>query len=100
MKTMQVLDSLHKQNKLNLYFSNWMSINTKDSFELYKVSEDYYETNNLINNPKYDSVYKELKAQLFMWIDKSDFGNMSESMMLDSMFTISGLYQNYILQKL
>ena len=25
MKTMQVLDSLHKQNKLNLYFSNWMS---------------------------------------------------------------------------
>ena len=89
MKTMQVLDSLHKQNKLNLYFSNWMSNNTKDSFELYKVSKDYYETNNLINNPKYDWVYKELKAQLYMWMDKSDFGNMNESMMLDSMFTSS-----------
>ena len=91
MKTMQVLDSLHKQNKLNLYFSNWMSNNTKDSFELYKVSKDYYETNNLINNPKYDWVYKELKAQLYMWMDKSDFGNMNESMMLDSMFTSSSI---------
>lgn len=88
MKTMQILDSLYKNNELNFYFYNWFS-NRKDSFELYKVSEDFYETNNLINNPKYEWVYKELKYHLFKWIDGSDFGNMNESTMLDSMFTSS-----------
>ena len=32
---------------------------------------------------------KILKDHLFKWMDDSDFGNMSESAMLDSMFTSS-----------
>ena len=86
MKTMQVLDSLYKNQDLNTYFSNWFSQN-KDRFELYKVSEDYYETKNLINNTKYKRIRKILQYHLFKWMEESDFGNMNESAMLDSMFT-------------
>ena len=88
MKTMQVLDSLQKKQALNTYFSNWFSKH-KNHFELYEVSEDYFEDNNLINNPKYESIYKTLQHYLFKWMRDSDFGNMSESDMLDSMFTSS-----------
>ena len=66
-----------------------INTNPKDSFELYKVSKDYYETKNLINNPKYEWIYKELKYHLFKWMEESDFGNMNESAMLDSMFNTS-----------
>ena len=88
MKTMQVLDSLYKNQDLNTYFSNWFSQN-KDRFELYKVSEDYYETKNLINNTKFKRIRKILQYHLFKWMEESDFGNMNESAMLDSMFTNS-----------
>ncbi len=88
METMQVLDSLSLNQQINTYFSNWFSKN-KDSFELYEVSKDYYETNNLIYNPKYDSIYKILHYHLFIWLEDSDFGNMSESAMIESMFTSS-----------
>ncbi len=88
MKTMQVLDSLNNKQKLSAYFSNWFSKN-KGRFELYEVSEDYYEANNLIHNPKYERIYKALLHHLFMWMEDSDFGNISESTMLDSMFTSS-----------
>ena len=88
MKTMQVLDSLQYKQELNTYFSNWFS-NHKDRFELYEVSEDYFEANNLINNPKYERIYNTLHYHLFTWMEESDFGNMSESAMLDSMFTSS-----------
>ena len=88
MKTMQVLDSLEKEQRSNTYFSNWFSKH-KDRFELYEVTKDYFETNNLISNPKYERVYKTLKHHLLRWIEESDFGNMSESAMIDSMFTSS-----------
>ena len=88
MKTMQVLDSLNKKQELNTYFSNWFS-KDKDHFELYEVSEDYFEANNLIHNSKYEGIFKTLKHYLFAWMEDSDFGNMSESTMLDSMFTSS-----------
>jgi hypothetical protein len=88
MKTMQVLDSLQFKQELNTYFSNWFSKH-KDRFELYEVSEDYFEANNLINNPKYELIYNTLQYHLFTWMEESDFGNMSESAMLDSMFTSS-----------
>ncbi len=88
MKTMQVIDSLWKKQELNTYFSNWLSKH-KSSFELYEVSKDYFELNNLISNPKYDQIYNTLKLHLFKWMNDSDFGNMSESTMLDSMFTIN-----------
>ena len=85
MKTMQVLDSLHQKQELNSYFSKWFSTN-KVRFELYEVSKDYFETNNLIHDPKYELIYKKLQYYLFKWMKDSDFGNMSESGMLDSMF--------------
>ena len=88
MKTMQVLDSLNNKQELNTYFSNWFS-KDKDRFELYEVSEDYSEANNLIHNSKYEEIFKTLKHYLFAWMEESDFGNMSESAMLDSMFTKS-----------
>ncbi len=88
MKTMQVLDSLNKKHELNTYFSNWFSKH-KNRFELYKITEDYFETNNLMPNPKYKQIYKELQHLLFTWMEESDFGNMRESTMLDSMFTSS-----------
>ena len=56
---------------------------------MYEVSEDYFEANNLINNPKYEQIYNSLQYHLFTWMEESDFGNMSESAMLDSMFTSS-----------
>ena len=88
MKTMQVLDSLHKNKNLNTCFSNWFS-KDKNRFELYEISEDYYEAKNLIHNPKYEGVFKILQYHLLKWIEDSDFGNMSESAMLESMFTSS-----------
>ena len=88
MKTMQVLDSLNNKQELNTYYSNWFS-KDKDRFELYEVSEDYSEANNLIHNSKYEGIFKTLEHYLFAWIEESDFGNMSESAMLDSMFTKS-----------
>ena len=88
MKTMQVLDSLHKNQDLNTCFTNWYSKN-KGRFELYDISEDYYEINNLIQDPKYHEIYKKLQYKLFSWMESSDFGNMSESKMLDEMFTKS-----------
>ena len=99
MKTMQVLDSLHQKQKLNTYFSNWFSKN-KDRFELYEVSKDYYEGNNLISHPKYEQIYKKLQHHLFTWIKDSDFGNMSESTMLESMFTSSMSIPNLNIPKL
>ena len=77
MKTMQVLDSLKENQRLNVYFSKWFSKH-KDRFELYDVSQDHYELNNLILNPKYKSIFKTLQYHLFRWIADSDFGNMSE----------------------
>ena len=88
MKTMQVLNSQKENQSLNVYFSKWFSKH-KDRFELYDVSQDHYELNNLILNPKYKSIFKTLQYHLFRWIADSDFGNMSESAMLDSMFTSS-----------
>ena len=88
MKTMKVLDYLNQEKKLNTFFSDWFSKN-KNRFELYEVTVDYFETNNLINNPKYDHVYKTLKYYLLEWIKDSDFGNMSEITMLESMFSSS-----------
>ncbi|MAJ12928.1 MAG: sulfatase [Flavobacteriales bacterium] len=88
MKTMQVLDSLNINQKLNTYFLNWFS-KDKDRFELYEISKDYFEENNLIHDPKYNEIFKTLQYHLFAWIKESDFGNMSESDMLDSMFTSS-----------
>ena len=99
MKTMQVLDSLHQKQKLNTYFSNWFSKN-KARFELYEVSEDYYEGNNLISHSKYEQIYKKLQYHLFTWIKDSDFGNMSESTMLESMFTSSMSIPNLNIPKL
>ncbi len=83
---MQILDSLNLKYKLNNYFSNWFSKN-KELFELYEVSSDYYERNNLINNPKYEQIYNTLRKKLFTWMEDSDFGNISESNMLEQMFT-------------
>ena len=88
MKTMQVLDSLKEKKELNTYFSDWFHKH-KSRFELYDVTVDYFETNNLINNPKYEQIYKTLKYYLFEWIKNSDFGNMNESAMLESMFSKS-----------
>jgi hypothetical protein len=99
MKTMQVLNSLKQKHELNTYFSNWFSKN-KDRFELYEVSEDYFETNNLIHNPKYELIYKTLHHHLFTWMEDSDFGNMSESDMLDLMFTSSFSIPNLNMPKL
>ena len=86
MKTMQILDSLKQKQELNTYFSNWFYKN-KQQFELYEISKDYYEADNLISNPKYEKIYKTLRQLLFKWIDESDFGNMKESDMLEYMFT-------------
>ena len=99
MKTMQILDSLQLNKQLNTYFSNWFSKN-KDRFELYKVSEDYYEVDNLMHNPKYDSIYKILHYNLFRWMEESDFGNISESAMLDSMFTFSMFVPKLVIPKI
>ena len=85
MKTMLVLDSLHKNQELNTYFTNWFT-KKKNRFELYDISEDYYETNNLIQHPKYQDVYDNLKYKLFEWMEGSDFGNLSEAKMLEKMF--------------
>ena len=71
---------------MNTYSSTWFSKH-KDCVELFEVSDDYYEANNLINHPKYEQIYKILHHHLFTWMEESDFGNMSESAMLDSMFT-------------
>ena len=86
MKTMQILDSLQKNQELAPYLSNWFS-SKKKLYELYNVTEDYFEINNLIENPKYEKIYKKLQKDLFKWIKDSDFGNMSESTMLDTMFS-------------
>ncbi|MBG38300.1 MAG: sulfatase [Cryomorphaceae bacterium] len=86
MKTMRLLDSLKESQQLGTYFTNWFSKN-KNRFELYEVSEDYYETNNLMSYPRYERVFKTLQKELFAWMEESDFGNLSESTMLDSMFT-------------
>tara|TARA_B100001741_G_scaffold198170_1_gene163482 strand:+ start:2255 stop:3832 length:1578 start_codon:yes stop_codon:yes gene_type:complete len=85
MRTMQILDSLNEIKKITPYFYNWFSVN-KSRFELYNVNDDYYELNNLINDPKYEKIFKSLKYHLFKWIEESDFGNVSESEMLNSMF--------------
>ena len=88
MKTMQVLDSLNINQNLNAYFSNWFS-KDKDRFELYEISKDYFEENKLTHDPKYKEIFKELQYHLLTWMKESDFGNMSESTMIDSMFTNS-----------
>lgn len=86
MKTMQVLDSIQAMNENNSYFSDWYT-KQKDRFELYDVTNDYYELNNIISYPEYEQVFKDLRSKLFLWMRESDFGNMSESTMLNNMFT-------------
>jgi len=86
MKTMQVLDSLKINDNLNSYFFNWY-YQPKDSFELYNISSDFFETKNLIYDSQYNEISKKLKQKLMIWLEMSDFGNMSELLMLESMFT-------------
>ena len=70
------MDLLHENQELDSYFYNWFSVN-KSPFELFNVNDDYYELNNLINDPKYEKILKSLKYHLFKWIEESDFGNLA-----------------------
>ena len=74
---------------LSLVFRSLSGSKDKDRFELYEISKDYYEAKNLIHNTKYEEIFKILQYHLLKWIEDSDFGNMSESAMLESMFTSS-----------
>jgi hypothetical protein len=49
--------------------------------ELYNLKEDPNETRNLINDPKYTSVVRELKAELVRLLRKS--GALPDKMPLD-----------------
>ena len=70
-----------------LIFQNWFS-KEKDVLSYMKFQKITLK-NNLIHDPKYKEIYKILKYHLFKWMKESDFGNMSESTMIDSMFSNS-----------
>jgi len=53
---------------------------TRPPEELYDLTADPYEINNLANDPRYDTVRNELAAQLDAWITETgDMGEIPES---------------------
>ncbi|MEJ6753811.1 MAG: sulfatase [Flavobacteriales bacterium] len=85
MKTMEILDSLYKNNLLEGYFNNWYK-SRKEKYEFYNISNDPFELVNLISDSIYTNEIIELKTQLHNWIDSSDYGNMNEEQMLKEMW--------------
>jgi len=85
MKTMRVLDSINDLKKNTISMENWYK-KTKPKYELYDIVNDPYELNNLYTNKDYDSVFYELKKKLDNWIDKSDYGNITENQILKEMW--------------
>ena len=85
MKTMRVLDSINGLKKNTISMENWYK-KTKPKYELYDIVNDPYELNNLYTNKDYDSVFYELKKKLDNWIDKSDYGNITENQILKEMW--------------
>ena len=50
--------------------------NTGDLSELYNFKKDPLELNNLIENPKYAAIQKELNSQLIEWLLRVPIENM------------------------
>ena len=85
MHTMKLLDSLYLIGALNHCFNEWYKP-SKVEFELYNVTDDPFELDNIIENSKYADVFVELKDELMDWLKASDFGNLTEKEMVDLMF--------------
>ena len=85
MKTMGILDSLNDLKKNNSSMENWYK-KTKPKYELYDIVNDPYELNNLYKNKDYESVFYELEKKLDNWINDSDYGNITETQLLDEMW--------------
>ena len=65
-------------------FENYKYIFTpSDIDELYDLNNDPYELNNLIDNPKYTKILKELKLHLYqeMKTSKNPFADFSHKLM-------------------
>ncbi len=73
---------MHFQNMIR--FENYKYIFTpSDIDELYDLNNDPYELNNLIDNPKYTKILKELKLHLYqeMKTSKNPFADFSHKLM-------------------
>ena len=86
MKTMQVIDSMNKNNILDGYFNSWYQPG-KEEYEFYNISNDPLELINLISDSSYFNDISKLKTQLHNWTEASDYGNMSEKNMIEEMFS-------------
>ena len=85
MSTMKILDSLNKINKSSELFKRWYTPPTS-KYELYNVSKDPYEENNLYLDSNYMRTFELLKNKLDNWINSSDYGNLNEQDMLKQMW--------------
>jgi N-sulfoglucosamine sulfohydrolase len=82
MPTMQVWRKLNYEGKLNeaqkLFFRT-----AKPAEELYDVTADPHETNNLAEDPKYSRILKQMRVVLERWMaDTRDMGGIPETEMI------------------
>lgn len=69
-------------------------------FELYNVKNDRFEMNNIIDEPQYAEVVKELKGELKSWMEsQGDLGNETELAALEHMLGGNQMVKDYLQKK-
>tara|TARA_Y100000741_G_C18230415_1_gene549552 strand:- start:1043 stop:1579 length:537 start_codon:yes stop_codon:yes gene_type:complete len=83
---MKELVELHKNGKLNEIQSFWLD-SPKPAEELYDLSEDPYEINNLANSEKHSDILKKLSKNLDSWIiETNDLGEYPEKELIPEQY--------------
>jgi N-sulfoglucosamine sulfohydrolase len=86
MPIMKEILRLDAMGKLSRDQKKWMA-DTRPPDEFYDVNKDPYQINNLIEDPKYIMVIKEMRQQQDRWASEtSDMGRMNESEMIEQMW--------------
>jgi arylsulfatase A-like enzyme len=86
MPIMKEILRLDATGKLTRDQKKWMA-DTRPPEEFYDVNKDPYQINNLIEDPKYIMVIKEMRQQQDKWASEtSDMGRMNESEMIEQMW--------------
>ena len=86
MPIMQEMMRLDAEGMLAPDQKKWMA-DTRPPEELYDVQVDPYQLNNLIDDPKYKKVLKEMRQQQDNWtLTTNDLGHMNEAEMIAQMW--------------
>ena len=91
MNLMQELYRTFKSGEMNETQLLWFA-KTKPEEELYDITKDPHEINNLAGDPSYQEVLDELRIQHYKWAEETqDYGTMPESELVKKLWSPDGV---------